>query len=262
MFYVYRFLNSKKEIIYVGKSKNLTNRLYAHFNNQQKDWMGEICFIEVAKFQDGATMSIYELYYIDLFKPKYNRDGVYNDSLTSIELPSVNFSVYEFNYEFVKNIENSNNNKPNINKDILLKSFTLILNKEMDLSVSDSMMSLETLNRIGKTMKNIKNRFNPNISDGDLKISISYSNIIPLSEVDKNPYKRLNRMYISKIIRDEKFKVVLYIHPKSKNDVDDIIYFMQNNVTHTKRFIYIPDKTLAKYVMEYFDYKIDILRVK
>ena len=91
MFYVYRFLNSQKEIIYVGKSKNLTHRLYSHFNNQQKEWMSEVSFVEVAKFQDGATMSLYELYYIDLFKPKYNRDGVYKNSLTTIELPNVAF---------------------------------------------------------------------------------------------------------------------------------------------------------------------------
>ena len=262
MFYVYRFLNSQKEIIYVGKSKNLTHRLYSHFNNQQKEWMSEVSFVEVAKFQDGATMSLYELYYIDLFKPKYNRDGVYKNSLTTIELPNVAFSIYEFNYDVMKNIDEVDKTNINIDKDSLLNSFCLILNKEMDLSISDSIMSYETLERVGRTMKNIKNRFNPNISKGELKISISYSNIVPLSEIERNPYKRLNRMYISKIVRDEKFKILLYLYPKSKNDIDDVIHFMQNNITDTKRYIYIPDKTLAKYVMEYFNYNIEVLRIK
>ena len=256
-YYVYRFLNSNKEIIYIGKSKNLTHRLYSHFNNQRKEWMDEVKSIEVAKFQDGATMSIYELYYIDLYKPKYNKEGIYRDTNTSIVLQDIKFNVYDFNFKV-----SEEQNIEVVDKDTIVKTFTLIINKDMDLDVSDSIMSQEVVARLGRTMKNIKTKFKPILTNGEIKISTSYTNIIPLGEVGINPYKNLNKMYISKSVSDDEFDIILYIHPKDKQEVDGVVKFMHNNSIKSNRYIYIPDKTLAKYVMEYFDYNLKVIRIK
>lgn len=74
-FYVYRFKNEENEIIYVGKTKNLEQRIRTHFGNQGH--LPEECYKEVRKieflvFEKESLMGIKELYYIAKFQPKYN----------------------------------------------------------------------------------------------------------------------------------------------------------------------------------------------
>ena len=77
-FYVYRFKNEENEIIYVGKTKNLKQRLSGHFGKQGH--LPEKCYKEVRKvefltFEKESLMGIKELYYISTFQPKYNIEG-------------------------------------------------------------------------------------------------------------------------------------------------------------------------------------------
>lgn len=74
-FYVYRFKNEENEIIYVGKTKDLKQRIRTHFGKQghlPKECYEEVRKIEFLTFENESLMGIKELYYIAKFQPRYN----------------------------------------------------------------------------------------------------------------------------------------------------------------------------------------------
>ena len=89
MFYVYRFLDKKKNIIYVGKSKqDLEQRFRGHLHLPDAcyDLTYKIEYIECATESD---MSIKEIYYINRFR----HDGVFFNILDTMDAPmSVEFN--------------------------------------------------------------------------------------------------------------------------------------------------------------------------
>lgn len=68
---VYRFLNKCNEVIYVGKAKDLENRLYGH-NHLPKECYAETIYIEYIKFNTEYDIDFAERYFISKYKPKYN----------------------------------------------------------------------------------------------------------------------------------------------------------------------------------------------
>lgn len=75
MFYLYRFINKKGDIIYVGKSKDIRKRLLFHFGTSghlPEECYNETIKIEVLTLKTKTEMNIKELYYISKYSPKYN----------------------------------------------------------------------------------------------------------------------------------------------------------------------------------------------
>ena len=68
---VYRFLNEANEIIYVGKAKNLKNRLGSH-THLPPECYEERCKVEYVTFETEADMDFAERYYIAKYKPTFN----------------------------------------------------------------------------------------------------------------------------------------------------------------------------------------------
>ena len=71
-FYVYRFKNEENEIIYVGKTKNLKQRLSGHFGKQGH--LPEKCYKEVRKVE-----------FLTFEKRKFNGD---KRALLHIQIPT------------------------------------------------------------------------------------------------------------------------------------------------------------------------------
>lgn len=69
-YYVYRFLNFKNEVIYVGKTCNLTNRIKGHQHLPYSAYR-ETCKIEYVEFKTNDDMEFAEKYYIMHFNPEY-----------------------------------------------------------------------------------------------------------------------------------------------------------------------------------------------
>lgn len=84
-------------IVYVGRTKQkLTDRLKKHFFTKSLSRLIDIQLvskIEYAEFETEADMFLYELYYINLFKPLLNTGDKANDALT-IDLPSIKFDNF------------------------------------------------------------------------------------------------------------------------------------------------------------------------
>lgn len=109
---VYRFLNKDNEVTYIGRAKDLKQRLNNH-NHLPKECYDERVKIEYIEFDTEDDMNFAERYYIMNFNPKYNTmlsDKDFN--LKSIELDMKRWKVYlknvdkEFNfYEEVESIE-------------------------------------------------------------------------------------------------------------------------------------------------------------
>lgn len=113
---VYRYLNSNNEIIYVGKTRRpLEKRVREH---KAEELWGETTKIEYIELPNDAIMSQYEIYYINLWKPKYNKsskeDGVpipmpeyvwitYYEKKNNISLSSYNLSVLEQMFQLLNN---------------------------------------------------------------------------------------------------------------------------------------------------------------
>lgn len=68
---VYRFLNKDDEVIYIGKAKNLKNRLHNH-KHLPKECYEERVTIEYIEFKTEDDMDFAERYFIPKYKPKYN----------------------------------------------------------------------------------------------------------------------------------------------------------------------------------------------
>ena len=86
--YVYRFIDGKGNIIYVGKTVNINNRMQQHFSD--KGHLPESCYnsvakIEYQKYKTESDSLIMETYYITKYSPKYNKLG------QSRDVPTITF---------------------------------------------------------------------------------------------------------------------------------------------------------------------------
>lgn len=110
--FVYKFLNEDNEVIYVGKTSNLPVRL-AHHLSKSNSHLPEEARSEISKVQYmviGLTslMDIKEIYYINLYKPKYNQKYLYSDEYSFIITDFLNDVWIDYNLDFLKNINKEN----------------------------------------------------------------------------------------------------------------------------------------------------------
>lgn len=92
---VYRFLDKDNNIIYVGKTQNISNRMTQHFSGNGHLLME--CYRQVKKIQyiqceNEADMSIKEIYFINKFKPKYNNIGLYDGDVYNKDYDSIKWN--------------------------------------------------------------------------------------------------------------------------------------------------------------------------
>lgn len=80
--YVYRFLDEKNNVLYVGKTVDMDRRMKQHFSEEShlyQNGKGEIYNItyriEYIECEDEYSALQKELYYINLYKPRYNVDA-------------------------------------------------------------------------------------------------------------------------------------------------------------------------------------------
>lgn len=90
MYYVYRFLDKAKNIIYVGKSKQELEQRFRRHSHLPSDCYDLVYQIEYIECKTESDMSIKEIYYINKYK---NNEHYYFNVLDLTELPkSVDFN--------------------------------------------------------------------------------------------------------------------------------------------------------------------------
>lgn len=77
---VYFIYNKNKELLYVGESVNLNIRIKEHFSGRTNTWdiYHNFKYIKYIEIVDITLLSIYETYYINLYKPKLNLSKVFS----------------------------------------------------------------------------------------------------------------------------------------------------------------------------------------
>lgn len=92
---VYRFLNAKNEVIYVGVTEDLEKRIKNH-SHLCEDCYWETYRIEYIEFDDLDTAKFIEEYFIRTYKPKYNTVFVDKKmTCNSMDYDSKEWIVYE-----------------------------------------------------------------------------------------------------------------------------------------------------------------------
>ena len=86
-YYVYKFLNDDQEVLYVGKTTNLKDRIFRHFHSGHlsPECYSEVSYIRYIECKTDLEMTIKEIYFIDKYKPKYNSVFVNDESMDPIE---------------------------------------------------------------------------------------------------------------------------------------------------------------------------------
>lgn len=127
-YFVYKFFNNRDEVIYIGKTVALENRIKTHFS--VNGHLPAICYKETkdiyyTKFENNDEMSIYERYLINLHNPKYNTQ-FNNNTDFGFTLPDLEWTKYDFEHRTIKESES--------------KKFTI-----MDLYNEYGLASIETI---------------------------------------------------------------------------------------------------------------------
>ena len=91
MNYVYKLLDKKGNVLYVGKTNDLKRRLTEHISN--KEWRNEIDSLYYAVCRDDFEQRTYENYYIIKSNPKYNKQD--KSFSTHIILPELKWKKFE-----------------------------------------------------------------------------------------------------------------------------------------------------------------------
>lgn len=100
--YVYRFIDEYENILYVGMTNNLDRRYREHFKSKKnhliRQGKGEVYNkvqrIEYISCKDEYTALQKELYYINLYKPKYNTMSKIRQAIAPLERPD-NWKIYK-----------------------------------------------------------------------------------------------------------------------------------------------------------------------
>lgn len=105
-YYIYFFYNTEREIIYIGKTIALRKRMYQHFSKdllEFEPWRANIDKSNILTFKcySLTDLELYETYFINKYRPLYNKDKVYND-LPSFELPHIEPTLYKFTFKFIR----------------------------------------------------------------------------------------------------------------------------------------------------------------
>ena len=107
MAYVYRFVDTQGNVSYVGYTgQKLNDRMNQHFT---KGHLSPQCYdsvarIEYTEWKTKSDAQVMEVYYINKYKGKYNRQDKQNDTLT-IRLEEKNWKTYKV----LKTAKNTNN---------------------------------------------------------------------------------------------------------------------------------------------------------
>lgn len=79
-FYLYRFLDERNKILYVGKTNNMRKRMSGHKSKSvhigehdgHREMYERIHKVEFCILENEYQMDIYEIHFISLFQPKFN----------------------------------------------------------------------------------------------------------------------------------------------------------------------------------------------
>lgn len=193
--YVYVMYNKNNEVLYVGKTKNIRLRINQHFNCN-KDWKNDINHIKYMNCYTEVDMSIYEIYLINILKPRYNKSLLFSgDTNLNLHYNLTNYNIDTY-YKYLLSEEEKNKFK---------KLITILDN--------------ETYNTNFYNKKGSKLKIEGVLSNTWSRNKENESNILKLFYNVTNIYK--NKRKIEKF-KNGKLAWIYYEHPKFINEINTL----------------------------------------
>lgn len=100
-FYLYRFLDDKDNVLYIGRTNNIERRIIKeHFTSNTH--LPPECYLEVAKVEYASFVNeseevAYEAILINQVRPKYNKQ--FKDNATfEVQIPSIEWKEFQWNF--------------------------------------------------------------------------------------------------------------------------------------------------------------------
>lgn len=97
-FNLYVFYNKNKEVLYVGRTTNLKERMRNHFYNpntlHSQEWKKDVEYIDVCSLDNFESMCVNEVNLINTLNPKYNIKDTEYDVEDDFDLSSLKFITY------------------------------------------------------------------------------------------------------------------------------------------------------------------------
>lgn len=92
-FHIYFFYDSEDNLLYIGKSNCFKMRMKQHFSKatiEKEPWKTEVDKNKIVLFrcENPTDLELYETYFINKYKPKYNVEKVYSYE-SSFDLPKL-----------------------------------------------------------------------------------------------------------------------------------------------------------------------------
>ena len=132
---VYRFVNESNKIIYIGKAKNLKNRLGTKEHKSKHlpdECYKQIALIQYVTFETENDMEFAEKYYIQKYKPKFN--SVLANKQITIEVPALDKRMWFPYYRDIEKIQNQLNSFENNEVIKLSEHYSYVdINTELDI---------------------------------------------------------------------------------------------------------------------------------
>lgn len=233
MEYIYIFVNGDKEVIYVGRTKNIKNRIRQHFGKEghlEKEAYLMTTSIYYSCVHSANEARIYELYYISKHHPKYNL--VFGDGgEISFELPELSFSIFTLNQEMKFSNLFEENEYLMSKIELLEKEKRILENKIEEIShyskriKSDFLELVEVNEKLHKYNSELKNLVEINGLEED-----SFSNFI-LSFTEKVSYRRviMKYLYVDDSGKEHYFKNALELESFFGDSAQKIWLNVKNN---------------------------------
>ncbi|WP_447515681.1 GIY-YIG nuclease family protein [Clostridioides difficile] len=160
MYYVYKYIEPvNNNCIYVGKTKNLSNRHAEHLTNKKEEWCTTKLKLKYIEVEDRYTTDYFEMYLINKLEPRFNKVGK----------GKINIANAKFEYNGIW----TEYSKEKFLKDLKSKG----TNIGIDCKVNQKM--LDTLKEIRKLNLNTEVSYENNI----LNIKYSYKEIEPFKDI-------------------------------------------------------------------------------
>lgn len=97
--YVYRFIGANAEVLYVGKTVDMPRRMKQHFSEESHlahtDLYKNTYRIEYMKCATEYDALRVELYFINLYKPRYNTDSKIKNFISKDRTMNHSWKVYK-----------------------------------------------------------------------------------------------------------------------------------------------------------------------
>lgn len=278
--YIYKLLNENGEVIYIGKTINIRKRMISHFEQNLEEWKSSVTFIEFAKLPDGATMEIYEIYYIDKIKPKFNKQSKYETTSKIIleELTFTKMSISNYkNFVEIKNIKKrdevlgynmicqSNIKKiSEFNKEELLDRYVIYIPKDYNFIKCCKNTSNIDVDFIKNKIFNVQKHL-LNCSLKELVYTIHPIFLLEIFKIKRIPKRRYTHFQESKDgfflaylsdFNDEELRCF-----DKNSSLCNLLNFMTINTktdTNGKTYLLLVTEQNFKFIYEYFDKKIEV----